>query len=101
MKGKFNKDIYSADTKSANTLLLQLVVDGLKLQPCNPTFVDARDAIFKALEVYYPGNKDYKCALWKAFAKRGLGAKAKSVRNGSKVTADTTLPADCPKGEEQ
>jgi extracellular elastinolytic metalloproteinase len=93
MSGAFNADIYSADKASANTLILKLVVDGLKLQPCNPTFVDARDAILQA-EVTATGGK-YKCALWKAFAKRGLGAKAASEGTGDAVTADFTLPAGC------
>ncbi|KAI8844642.1 hypothetical protein BJ741DRAFT_215918 [Chytriomyces cf. hyalinus JEL632] len=34
-----------------NVLILQLVVDGLKLQPCSPRFVDARDAIITAKEL--------------------------------------------------
>jgi extracellular elastinolytic metalloproteinase len=99
MNGAFNADWYSADKASANTLILQLVMDGIKLQPCNPTFVDARDAIIKAEQVATGGK--YKCALWKAFAKRGLGAKAKSVTNGSKVTADKTVPTECPKEDDQ
>lgn len=28
-----------------NTLAMQLVLDGMKLQPCRPSFLDARDAI--------------------------------------------------------
>jgi hypothetical protein len=31
------------------------VIDGLKLQPCNPHFVDARDAILAADLVNYEG----------------------------------------------
>lgn len=31
--------------RNGNTLAVQLVVDGLKLQPCRPSFQDARDAI--------------------------------------------------------
>ncbi|KAI8619267.1 Fungalysin metallopeptidase-domain-containing protein [Chytriomyces sp. MP71] len=59
-----------------NVLVLQLVVDGLKLQPCNPSFVDARDAILTAEDILTGG--DNKCLLWRAFAKRGLGMGAKS-----------------------
>lgn len=33
--------------KYGNTLAVQLVVDGLKLQPCRPSFQDARDAILQ------------------------------------------------------
>ncbi|KAI8616062.1 Fungalysin metallopeptidase-domain-containing protein [Chytriomyces sp. MP71] len=59
-----------------NVLVLQLVVDGLKLQPCNPSFVDARDAILTAEDILTGGAN--KCLLWRAFAKRGLGVGAKS-----------------------
>lgn len=55
-------------------LLLQLVTDGLKLQPCRPTFLDARDAILDADKALTGGKNQ--CLLWKAFSKRGLGADA-------------------------
>ncbi|KAJ3070638.1 Fungalysin/Thermolysin Extracellular metalloproteinase 5 [Podochytrium sp. JEL0797] len=58
-----------------NVLAMQLVVDGLKLQPCNPSFVDARDAILEADEILTGGKN--KCLLWTGFAKRGLGVGAK------------------------
>jgi extracellular elastinolytic metalloproteinase len=59
-----------------NLLILQLIVDGLKLQPCRPSFVQARDAIMKADEVGF--NGEHVCLLWKAFALRGLGYSAKT-----------------------
>lgn len=43
-------------------------------QPCNPTFIQARDAILKAENLYYGGV--YNCYIWRAFAKRGLGINA-------------------------
>ncbi|CAG8522633.1 7341_t:CDS:2 [Acaulospora colombiana] len=63
--------------KHGNTLTLQLVVDGLKLQPCRPTFIDARDAIIQADELLTGGENA--CEIWRGFAKRGLGLKAKIV----------------------
>jgi extracellular elastinolytic metalloproteinase len=60
--------------RAGNVMILQNVVDGLKLQPCRPTFVDARDAIIQADEQNYGG--DNKCLLWRGFAKRGLGVGA-------------------------
>jgi len=90
--GKFNPDYYSADKTAGNTLALQYVTDGFKLQPCNPTFVSARDAILQAEQQVTNGK--YKCELWKAFAKRGVGAKAASDGSGT-VTEDFTLPSDC------
>ncbi|KAJ1642867.1 hypothetical protein LPJ64_005323 [Coemansia asiatica] len=51
----------------------------MKLQPCNPDFVQARDAILQA-EDNITGAKN-KCSLWRAFAKRGLGEGALSGSN--------------------
>ena len=63
---------YDADLVSGsggNNLALQLVLDGLKLQECNPTFTDGRDAILLADEVNSDGAN--RCTIWRAFAKRG------------------------------
>jgi len=57
-----------------NTLALQLVMDGLKLQPANPTFVNARDAILLADRLLTGGKNQVE--LWTAFARRGLGFSA-------------------------
>ncbi|HEX5780923.1 MAG TPA: M36 family metallopeptidase [Solirubrobacteraceae bacterium] len=53
---------------------IQLVFDGMKIQPCVPGFVDARDAILVADELRNGG--DNVCAIWQVFARRGLGAGA-------------------------
>ncbi|KAI8894909.1 Fungalysin metallopeptidase-domain-containing protein [Globomyces pollinis-pini] len=73
---------------AGNKLALRLVVDGLKLQPCSPSFVDARDAIVLADKVYTNGEN--LCEIYDAFASRGLGIKA--VAGGRE---DFTLPAEC------
>lgn len=65
-------DIYHGN--GGNNIALQLVMEGLKLQPCNPGFVDGRDAILLADELLYDGS--HRCAIWEAFAKRGLGRSA-------------------------
>ncbi|CAE6407365.1 unnamed protein product [Rhizoctonia solani] len=57
--------------ESGNSIVLHLVMDGFQLQPCNPTFISARDAIIQADANRYKGK--HKCTIWKAFAKRGLG----------------------------
>jgi len=62
--------------EGGNNKLLRDVVDGLKLQPCNPTFVDARNAILQADEINHDGEN--LCLLWRGFAKRGLGTQAQS-----------------------
>ncbi|KAG0368504.1 Fungalysin metallopeptidase-domain-containing protein [Gamsiella multidivaricata] len=72
-------DIWYTNDKTsyANTLVLQLVVDGMKLQPCMPSFIQARDAILQAEKLLTEGK--YQCDIWKAFAKRGLGPKARVI----------------------
>src|SRR5690606_14000032 len=68
----FDPDIYNGS--GGNNLAMQLVTDGMKLQPCGPGFVTGRDAILQADEVNNEGVN--KCHIWKAFAKRGLGYSA-------------------------
>lgn len=80
----------TAYPKAGNKLALRLVVDGLKLQPCSPSFVDARDAILLADKINTKGENQ--CDIWKAFAKRGLGFEAQS--NGRE---DFSLPGECKK----
>ncbi|CAI6035905.1 unnamed protein product, partial [Clonostachys chloroleuca] len=55
-------------------LSVKLTTDGFALQPCNPSFVQARDAIIDA-DVALTGGENA-CEIWRAFAKRGLGASA-------------------------
>lgn len=68
-------DIYNfsgdVNVDGGNVQAMALVVEGLKLQPCAPGFIDGRDAIIAADEAIY-GGANY-CTLWEAFAKRGLG----------------------------
>ncbi|WP_426058851.1 T9SS-dependent M36 family metallopeptidase [Hymenobacter sp. B1770] len=61
--------------KAGNNIAMQLVIDGLKLQPCNPGFVDARDAILAADRANNGGVNQQ--LIWTVFAKRGLGFSAK------------------------
>ena len=83
-------DIYDGD--GGNNIALQLVIDGLKLQPCSPGFVDGRDAILLADELNYGGI--HRCAIWKAFAGRGLGLDADqgSSNDYNDGTESFTLP---------
>ena len=58
-------------TTGANNLALQLFIDGMKYSMINPTFTQARDGILAADQALTGGvNHD---ALWRAFARRGLG----------------------------
>ncbi|WP_185145666.1 T9SS-dependent M36 family metallopeptidase [Chryseobacterium sp. G0186] len=63
-----------ADPNSGSAKVLQLVMDALKLQQCNPTFVQGRDAIIAA-DLASTGGQN-KCMIWNTFAKRGLGVNA-------------------------
>jgi extracellular elastinolytic metalloproteinase len=49
----------------------------MKLQNCDPSFFDARDAIIQADQVL-TGGENY-CTLWKGFAERGLGPYARVI----------------------
>ena len=86
----YDADIYSGT--GGNNLALQLVIDGMKLQPCNPSFVDARDAIIAADQALN-GGSNY-TLLWTAFARRGLGFGAQDDNGGSGVTESFDPPDD-------
>jgi extracellular elastinolytic metalloproteinase len=68
-------------------LALQLVVDALKLSPANPSMLDMRDAILKALEQKRQASPPLSAAdadaalagIWAAFAKFGMGVGARSA----------------------
>ncbi|KAJ2910287.1 hypothetical protein GGI21_001021 [Coemansia aciculifera] len=84
-------DLLAHDLAKGTSLMLQVLLDAMKLQPCNPSLIDARNAIVQA-ERNLTGAKNY-CALWRAFAKRGLGTGAKF--DGHKRTEDFGLPDAC------
>ena len=73
----FDPDLYNGT--GGNNIALQLVMDGLKLQPANPTFTQARDAILQADMVNNGGANQH--AIWTAFARRGFGFSASSGAN--------------------
>ncbi|KZV94468.1 hypothetical protein EXIGLDRAFT_767111 [Exidia glandulosa HHB12029] len=60
--------------RHGNTLALQIVVDSMKLLPCNPTFLHARNATLQADEHLTGGENA--CDIWHGFADRGLGVDA-------------------------
>ncbi len=88
----FDPDLYDGDGRAGNQMAFSLVTTGLKLQPCLPGFVDARDAILMADQVLYGGDNNRR--LWAAFARRGLGW---SASQGSSMTnADNVAAFDEP-----
>lgn len=88
----FDTDFYRGT--GGNNLAVQLVMDGLKLHGCNPTFVTARDAILSADQVSHGGTN--RCRIWQAFARRGIGvdAVAGSIQAGDEVES-FDVPAEC------
>ena len=61
---------------AGNQKMMQLVMDGMKQCPNEPTFTQARDAIMMADELDNQGADTND--LWAAFAKRGLGISAQA-----------------------
>jgi hypothetical protein len=82
----FSSNIYSGT--GGNNKVMRLVIDAMKLQPCNPSFIQARDAIIAADQAT-TGGEDY-CMIWKVFARRGFGVNASS---GSNSGDDTNIAA--------
>lgn len=82
-------------TTGGNNIAMQLVTDGLKLQPCGPGFIDSRDAILLADQINNDGANQ--CLIWKVFAKRGLGVSAEqgSADNVNDGEEAFDLPTIC------
>ena len=70
----FDEDLYSGT--GGNNIAMQLVMDGLKLQACNPSFIDSRDAILLADLLNNEGENQ--CLIWETFARRGIGFSAQA-----------------------
>lgn len=67
-----------------NNLALQLVMDGLKLQGTNPSFLAGRDAILAA-DLARTGGAN-QTEIWTAFARRGMGFSASDGGSASSTT---------------
>ena len=63
-----------------------LVTDALKLTPCRPTMLDARDAILLADEATNDGVNT--TAIWAVFAARGFGESASASYQVAELNAD-------------
>ncbi|OAJ42447.1 hypothetical protein BDEG_25898 [Batrachochytrium dendrobatidis JEL423] len=89
-KNGFSTNLYDAKGKAGNIITMQNMIGGMMLQPCHPTFLDARDAFIASDVARYNGAN--KCEIWKGFAKRGLGVKAAKFNN------DFSVPDECSGG---
>ena len=89
----FDPDWYNGT--GGNNTALRLVIEGMKLQPCNPGYIDGRDAILAADSLLY--NNAHRCLIWEAFTKRGMGLNASQGDNdiAGDETPDFTLPVLC------
>ncbi len=76
-----NPNVFNAAGTGGNSAAMKLLVEGMKLQPCSPGFIDARNAILRADTIFF--NAHYSCAIWKAFAKRGMGRNASEGSSNS------------------
>ncbi|MEL6390128.1 MAG: M36 family metallopeptidase [Bacteroidota bacterium] len=92
----FDEDFYRGT--GGNNMALHLVTTALKIQPCSPGFVDARDAILAADEMLYQGANQ--CLIWESFARRGLGVGADQgrVSDRSDGVASYVTPDFCKTG---
>jgi hypothetical protein len=66
---------------AGNQRALQIVTDGMKLDPVNPTFLQGRDAILAADCAGFGGADELD--IWSGFAARGMGFSASVVSSSS------------------
>jgi subtilisin-like proprotein convertase family protein len=64
----------NGDVPTGNNTMLQIVTDGLKMTPINPSFIDARDALLAADTAANASANEL--WIWQGFADRGLGYNA-------------------------
>ncbi|KAJ3564164.1 hypothetical protein NP233_g8473 [Leucocoprinus birnbaumii] len=76
------------DGQEGNIVFMHNMIDGLLLQPCNPTMIQSRDAILAADMLRYRGA--HQCVLWGAFARKGLGVDA-----GDTFEDGFAVPPEC------
>lgn len=76
----YDQDLYNG--QGGNNMVMQLVIDGLKLQPCQSNFTNLRDGILFADELLYDSQNE--CLIWDTFARRGLGVSADGGSSASR-----------------
>lgn len=88
----FDSNIYTGT--GGNNKVMRLVIDGLILQPCNPTIVEFRDALLAAEQATSNGADN--CLIKEVFRRRGVGLNATSGSRDSaldQVESFTAFPA--------
>ena len=76
---KYGYDDNKYTGTGGNNKVMRLVLDAIKLQPCGPSFIEARNAIIAADQAT-TGGQNY-CLIWQVFARRGMGVNASSGDN--------------------
>jgi subtilisin-like proprotein convertase family protein len=90
--------LWDVRTSVGQAIAEKLLVAGMKLTPCNPTMLQARDAIIQA-DANLNGGAN-RCKLFTAFAGRQMGTGASSATHNSTSTIvlSTAVPSDCAGG---
>lgn len=76
-----------------NQRMMQLVTDGMKADPVNPTLIDARDSLLAVAAASY--GQDEVLDIWAGFATRGMGygaTKTTTTNANTKESFDNPLP---------
>ncbi|PPQ79033.1 hypothetical protein CVT25_002342 [Psilocybe cyanescens] len=89
--GFSNNARVNPDVNKGNVIFMHLFIDALSIQPCEPSFIQARDAIIQADHNRYNGA--HVCMIWKAFASRGLGQNA--VQSPGAFLDGSNVPQEC------
>ena len=80
----YNSDILNTNgLNKGNNRIMKLVLDAIKIDGCDPTFVTGRDALIQA-DVAATGGQNV-CMIFDTFARRGVGQGASSGANSGSV----------------
>ncbi|MEO6254198.1 MAG: M36 family metallopeptidase, partial [Ferruginibacter sp.] len=93
--GTISPSIYNQTSTAGNVVALNLVMQGLRTQQCQPGFISARNAILNADTTLY--GAIHACAIWRAFARRGMGfgASEGSTSSINDQVVSFALPPAC------
>ena len=91
-ENSISPNLYDTTGTGGNIVAMKLVMEGMRLQNCRPGFLDSRDAILAADSIFY--GYRHKCAIWNAFARRGMGLSA--LQGLSTSAADQVQAFDVP-----
>ncbi len=83
----FSTDLYRGN--GGQNVAMDIVLLGMKLQPANPTFIQARDAIVTA-DKLLTGGQNF-AEIWTAFARRGFGRSATAGIDANALTVSGTF----------